>query len=134
MNKPTHSTLHPTELTRDTNRATYQFTAYKEGCATVNNEEHTNSFIIAPEKGTMCWEPKDLKTLDTHHWLPLLALKPQILLLGVGDTLRFPATKIIAPLVEQAIGLEIMTNDAVCRTYNVLVSEGRNVVAALLLG
>ena len=134
MDKSTHTTLHPTELSRDPNTATYQFTAYTPGCATVNREAVTSSFIIAAEAGVTLWEPGDLEELDATHWQPVLALTPKIVLLGVGDTLIFPGGELTAPLLEQGIGLETMTNDAVCRTYNVLVSEGRSVVAALLLG
>ena len=133
MDKTTHTTLHPTELTRDLNTAAYQLTAYAPGCAKVNSESITRSFIIAPEKGVILWEPRRLAELKASHWQPVLALKPTIVLLGVGDRLTFPEAKITAPLLEEGVGLEIMTNDAVCRTYCVLVSEGRKIVAGLLL-
>jgi uncharacterized protein len=64
---------------------------------------------------------------------PALELNPQILLLGTGKTHCFPPAELMGAVLKQNVGLEVMTTDAACRTYNVLVSEGRSVVAALII-
>ena len=64
----------------------------------------------------------------------MLALEPEILLLGTGNRMQFPDPKLLVRVHEAAIGLEVMDTQAVCRTYNILASEGREVAAAILLG
>jgi uncharacterized protein len=55
-----------------------------------------------------------------------------VALLGTGSRQRFPAPRLTRALAEARIGLEVMTTPAACRTYNILMAEGRKVVAALL--
>ena len=62
-----------------------------------------------------------------------LALQPEILLIGTGRRLVFPAHSLYAELFRKGIGLEVMDTTAACRTYNILLSEGREVVAALFM-
>jgi uncharacterized protein len=63
----------------------------------------------------------------------LTTLNPEILLLGTGDSQQFPHPETFYPLVDQRIGFEIMDTPAACRTYNIIVAEGRQVAAALML-
>ena len=65
--------------------------------------------------------------------LCLLATSPEIVLLGTGATQRFPHPKLTAPLLRARVGLEVMDTRAACRTYNILVAEGRSVTAALII-
>ena len=122
-----------TQLTEDSSEATYQIQAYEPDKATVNDQILQSSFIIAPETLITHWPVTSLATLELPHWEPLLTLAPHIILLGVGDTMAFPPQQLLAPLYEKGIGIEIMTNSAACRTYNVLVSEGRYVAAGIIL-
>ena len=64
---------------------------------------------------------------------PLLALAPEIVLLGSGETQAFPPAEVMATCLQRGIGLEAMTNAAAARTFNVLASEGRRVVAGFVL-
>ena len=63
----------------------------------------------------------------------MLALEPEIVVLGSGTRQRFPELQLLAALLSRGIGCEVMDTGAACRTYNVLASEDRRVVAALLL-
>ena len=63
----------------------------------------------------------------------MLALAPELVIFGSGQRLRFVAPALLRPLIERRVGVETMDTAAACRTYNVLASEGRAVVAALLL-
>ncbi|MBI2225497.1 MAG: hypothetical protein HYU44_11240, partial [Betaproteobacteria bacterium] len=72
--------------------------------------------------------------LAASHFEFLLALKPEIVLLGTGAMLRFPSPALSRCLTEAHVGLEVMDTNAACRTYNILAAEGRNVAIAILLG
>ena len=56
----------------------------------------------------------------------------QILLLGLGKATGAPPVALRAGLRATGIALEPMDTGAACRTYNVLVAEGRWVAAALI--
>ena len=60
-------------------------------------------------------------------------LEPEIALLGTGDRQRFPHPRLIQALMARGIGVEVMDTSAACRTYNIVMLEGRRVAAALLL-
>jgi uncharacterized protein len=60
-------------------------------------------------------------------------MKPEIVLLGTGATFVFPDPARLAPLRDARVGVEVMDTAAACRTYNILLAEGRNVVAALIV-
>ncbi len=72
--------------------------------------------------------------LEAAHFEPVAALAPDVVIYGSGARLRFPHPSLLRVLIERRIGFETMDTAAACRTYNVLVSEGRRVVAALLMG
>ena len=61
------------------------------------------------------------------------ALDPEVVLLGTGSRQRFPHPRLSRPLADARIGLEVMSTAAACRTYNILMAEGRKVAAALLV-
>jgi uncharacterized protein len=95
--------------------------------------------IVAPRSLVAQWSAPALKELDVVALAPALALQPQILLLGCAAD-SAASSRALPPLLEmrrelraRSIGLEVMELGAACRTYNVLASEGRDVVAALLL-
>lgn len=121
------------QLSLDTNSAAYQIRAYETNRIQVNNEWITNSFIITPNQLINPWRPTSITDLKIADIEQIVSLNPEVVLLGTGIKLNFPATELLAPLYMQQIGVEIMDTPAACRTYNILMSEGRNVVAALLL-
>lgn len=109
------------------------FTAYGEGFVMVNDRRHETSLIVLPEQLILDWEPRTSGDLTEAHFAHLATLDVEIILLGTGNTLRFPAPRLTAPLVQARIGCEVMDSHAAARTYNILMGEGRRVAAALLL-
>ncbi len=109
------------------------FTGHGADYVAVNGTRYMKSLLVAPER-IEDWAATDFASLGADHFTPLLALKPDLVLLGTGPTLRFPRPELTRALHTAGIGLEVMDNPAACRTYNILLAEGRNVVAALLLG
>lgn len=110
------------------------FTGHGAGYVAINGARYAKSLLVTPERLLEDWPASDFEHLSAQHFEGLLALKPQIVLLGTGATLRFPRPELTRCLHTAQIGLEVMDNAAVCRTYNILTAEGRNVVAAVLLG
>ncbi len=98
----------------------------------INNQVYTSSVIITPQSIITDWQPRRFADLSAHDLLPLVDLAPEVALLGTGKQLQFPAPHITVPLIQNAMGLEVMDTPAACRTYNILASEGRKVAAALV--
>jgi uncharacterized protein len=79
------------------------------------------------------WPPTRISELTLAHFEPLLAWQPEIILLGTGARQSFPSAQLIASVMAHGVGLEVMDTGAACRTFNVLASEDRRVVAALVV-
>ena len=108
------------------------FTAYGDDYVAVNHEKHQGNLIVLPEKLISAWTSARLETLTEADMAQLLGLGVEIILLGTGKRLRFPAGPLMRPFAPAGIGLEVMDLQAACRTYNILAAEGRQVAAALL--
>ena len=91
------------------------------------------SLIISPARLIRNWPPQSFEELRQDHFEQLSDLEPEIVLFGSGESLRWPDPSLLAPLINQGIGVEIMDTGAACRTYNILMSDGRNFAAALLV-
>ena len=100
----------------------------------VNGVEHTESVIVPWTGDVVAWDAPSFESLETGHFARLAALLPELVIFGSGPRLRFPSSVLLRPLIEARIGFETMDTAAACRTYNVLLAEGRSVVAALLFG
>lgn len=107
--------------------------AYAPGRINVNDVLLESSFILTPERLLENWPPQSFEDITLKHLEAALALEPEILVIGTGATLRFPNAEIMADIQRRGIGLEVLDTAAACRTYNVLISENRKVVAALLM-
>lgn len=93
----------------------------------------SESFIITPQQLMREWPPGTIGELEAEHLAAVKGLGLEVLLLGTGRTLRFPAAEQLAALVSLGIGYEVMDTAAACRTYNVLAGEGRRVAAAIII-
>jgi len=111
----------------------YSISSYSPGRITVNEEVLTSSFVITPERLFRDWAPQTFDQLSSAHFASVADLRPEIVVFGSGARLRFPDASLTRALVEAGIGLEVMDTGAACRTYNLLVSEGRRVAGALLM-
>ena len=99
----------------------------------IGARELRRSFLLAPEALVEDWPPQSIDQIDESAIAALLALQPTLVLLGTGVTQRLPKPALLATFLQRGIGLEAMDNAAAGRTYNLLASEGRRVVAAFLL-
>jgi uncharacterized protein len=98
----------------------------------VGVETLKGSIVISPRHLIRDWPPMSIESLLAEHLGILTELQPEVVLLGTGRTLQFPETDVLAQLHNQQIGVEVMDTAAACRTYNILMMEGRFVVAGLI--
>lgn len=108
------------------------FTGYGEDYVSVNGERHSDNLIVLPDRLTPGWTQASFESLSLADFEQLAALDTEIILLGTGKQLRFPRPQLLRPLIQAQKGLEVMDIHAACRTYNILLSEGRHVAAALI--
>lgn len=102
--------------------------------ALVNDRRLTASFALAPTTLVEAWPATDARALTPDDLAPLLALEPEVILLGTGAAQVFPPAAVMAACLGRGVGLEVMTNAAAARTFNVLAGESRRVVAGFILG
>ena len=110
------------------------FTGYGEGYVEVNRARHSSSLVVSGDRLVTDWPVTSVEGIQADHLAAIVELSPEIVLLGTGRTFTFPEPRLLAPLHNAGIGVEVMDTAAACRTYNVLAGESRKVVAALLLG
>ena len=101
--------------------------------AVVNDRTLNRSFVIAPDALVEDWPVSDITAMRPADLDALFALQPELIVLGSGETQAFPPAEVMATCLQRGIGLEAMTNAAAARTFNVLASEGRRVVAGFVI-
>lgn len=111
----------------------YYIKSYGPGWINVNDQEIRRSVIVSPNQLVTDWPPQTFVDLEEVHFEALLPLELEIVLLGTGNRQRFPRPALTRALLARGVGVEVMDTSAACRTYNVIMLEGRRVAAALLL-
>jgi uncharacterized protein len=109
-------------------------TAYDESGVEINAIHFSHSLIVLPEVKPMPWEVTSFEALTTADFETIDKQKPDVVILGTGDRQRFVHPRLTAPLMQRHVGVECMDNQAACRTYNILMAEGRKVALALIMG
>lgn len=107
--------------------------SYAPDRVTVNDTQLARSFIVSGDKLLPDWPPRRFEEITAEHLKAALALDPEILIIGTGEKQRFLTGEMMGALSRGTMGVEVMDTAAACRTYNVLLSEGRKVVAAILV-
>lgn len=120
------------KLHADASTSLNTVTGYGTGYVEINRQRFACALIVQPEGEIRAWDAASFETLAAEHFAGLLAHAPEIVILGTGERLRFPRPRLTAPLTDARIGVEVMDTRAACRTYNILMSEGRRVLAAML--
>jgi uncharacterized protein len=120
------------KFTLESNAAVNLIVAYGNGEVVLRERTLLGSVIVTPTEVIENWSVSTIDELDMQTLEPVLALAPDLIVLGTGDRLRFPRHSVRSQVTARGIGFEIMDTAAACRTYNVLVLEGRKVVVALI--
>lgn len=108
-------------------------TAASETYIEINGTRHTTNLLLTPQSVQTDWGQAGFIGLNEQDFAKIAALNCEVVLLGTGRQQRFPTPNLLRPLMNARIGFEVMDTNAACRTYNILVTEGRKVAAALFL-
>lgn len=103
------------------------------GSITVGDRSITSSCLLVRDRLIEHWPVTSIAELGPEAIATVVALAPDVVILGTGERQSFPPPKLMAEFLTRGIGIEVMDNRAAARTYNVLVSEGRNALAAFIL-
>src|SRR5262245_43470288 len=121
------------QLTRDSTAVNF-IRAWEPGRVRIAERWIAGNVIVGPDRIVEAWTTVEPHVLTIEHLEPALALEPTILVLGTGTERPLPDVGLMADVAARSVGLEIMSTPAACRTFNVLLSEQRRVVAALFNG
>lgn len=121
------------ELSRELPGAHHVVRAWETHRIRVDDRWIERSFLLAPTRCVDVWDPDSIESLAASHFEPIFELEPEVILLGTGARQRFPGLELRTLPLTRGIGIEIMDNGAVARTFNLLAGEHRRVVAAFLL-
>ncbi|MCH9770253.1 MAG: Mth938-like domain-containing protein [Gammaproteobacteria bacterium] len=120
-------------ISEDQADGSYQIKAYEDGMIKVNDREYHQSLIVSAHQLIDDWRPQTVSELTTEDFQRLASLSPKMVLLGTGKKFNLLPASLLADLYQRQIGVECMDTAAACRTFVALSSEGREVVAALLI-
>lgn len=108
-------------------------TAYDELGVEFNLVRYDHSLVVMPEAAPVAWNVTHFDDLNASHFEQIATYQPDVVILGTGKKQRFVHPKLINTLSAQHKGVECMSNQAACRTYNILMAEGRKVALALIM-
>lgn len=111
----------------------YVITAYDNSGISINGKTFNKSLIVTSRQLQKDWGIETIESLQTSHINQVLSFKPELIIIGTGNKLVFPAVEVYSAIIKHGIGVDFMDTGAACRTYNILMSEGRDVVAGLIL-
>ena len=107
-------------------------TAYETNSVEINLRPYTRSLLVLPEVAPADWPVDAFDALTAENFEQIEAQRPDVVILGTGPRQRFVHPRLITGLTTRRIGVECMDNQAACRTYNILMAEGRKVALALI--
>jgi len=120
-------------LAEDIVTSRHRLTSYSEDSVSINDTVYRQSLVLTFDSLLCPWPVNTLEQLCADQLAPIFDSKPAVVLLGTGPKQLFPEARIFGLFGEQGIGLEVMDNGALCRTFNILVAEDRAVTAAIIL-
>ena len=121
------------KFAQDSQQDGYVITAYDDDTVSINGKTFSQSLIIANTQLDENWDITGIDLLASSHIDQVLSFKPELIIIGTGNKLIFPAVEVYSAIIKLGIGVDFMDTRAACRTYNILMSEGRDVVAGLIL-
>jgi len=121
------------KFSEDYAAGSYIIRAFTDNKIEINNTTYENSLVISKHQLDDNWGISHVDQISHEIWLKLIEDQPEVVIIGTGQGLIFPHPASYAPAIEQGIGVEFMDSGAACRTYNVLLSEDRRVIAGIIL-
>ena len=99
----------------------------------IGNESVSHDVLLTVDQAIRPWTASDIAALDESDFAPVIESKPEIIVLGTGWQPRFPPRELIFAMARRGIGFETMNTPAACRTFNILLNEGRRAAAVLIV-
>lgn len=121
------------KLQPDPKQSLNTVTRYDAAFIEINEICFKNSVLVMPQGDVEAWSPQRFEDLAQADFKLILEKKPALVIFGSGHRLRFPPPAVFQDLIAARIGFETMDTQAACRTYNILMSEGRLVLGAFLI-
>ncbi|WP_062311257.1 Mth938-like domain-containing protein [Polynucleobacter sinensis] len=121
------------KLQSDPHSGANTITGYGDGYVEINKTPYSHAVLLSSDGEIQQWSVKSFDDLAMAHFSQMAALKPELIIIGTGIRQRFPRPELLKTLIEAKIGFEVMNSQAACRTYNILVGEGRQVLLALIV-
>ena len=121
------------KLQSDPHSGANTITGYGDGYVEINKIPYAHAVLLSSDGAISNWSAQTFDNLEASHFSQMVDLKPELVLIGTGSRQRFPKPELLKALVQAKIGFEIMNSQAACRTYNILVGEGRQVLLALIV-
>ena len=121
------------KLQSDPHSGANTITGYGPGYVEINQTPYSHPVLLSSNGAIAEWPVESFEGLAATHFAQMVDLKPELILIGTGTRQRFPSPELLKPLISAKIGFEVMNSQAACRTYNILVGEGRQVVLALIV-
>lgn len=121
------------KLHSDPHSGANTITGYGDGYVEINQTPYKHSVLLSSDGATLEWAAKSFNDLEASHFSQMVDLMPELILIGTGSRQQFPRPDLLKTLISARIGFEIMDSQAACRTYNILVGEGRKVLLALIV-
>ena len=121
------------KLQSDPRSGANTITGYGDGYVEINKTPYAHAVVLSSDGAISEWSAQSFYDLEANHFSQLVDLKPELIIIGTGKRQRFPKPELLKALISAKIGFEIMDSQAACRTYNILVGEGRKVLLALIV-
>lgn len=115
------------------NQAYQTVTGYDASGVEINATRYDYSVLVMPEAPPRAWPVTRFEDLTEEHFAIIEQDQPDVVILGTGERQGFVHPKLIKALSARRVGVESMDSHAACRTYNILMGEGRKVTLALII-
>jgi uncharacterized protein len=110
--------------------SSFQFNSYSDSSVTINDKEFRTNIIVTNTE-VVDFKVNDIHDLELRHLDEIIQNKPDLIIFGTGDKVIYPDFKLLEKLNQLGIGFEVMPIQALCRTYNFLISEDRKIACIL---
>ena len=121
------------ELQLENHPSGYCVGSFVDNVILIGKVRYTSSLIVTPKQVVRDWPPQHPDQLTIDDFRMILDLEPELILVGTGNVLRFPDSVLLKGVIRAGIGIDFMDSSAACRTYNILATEGRHVVAGIII-
>ena len=121
------------ELRLDNLPSGHRFVSVSDRSVRIDNVRYSTSLVVTPNEIISNWSPQHLNELTATDLDVIMALRPELIIVGTGATLRFPSTIILKRVITSQIGIDFMDTRAACRTYNVLSAENRRIAVGIII-